>query len=342
VNDSRLPLLQLRRLSTRFRTLEGTVTAVDGVDLEVHRGETLGLVGESGCGKSVTALSILRLLRPPAEIEGEILFEGRDLLALDPEGIRGVRGKAISMIFQEPMTSLNPVLTVGEQIAEALRRHERLTRPEAWGRSVEMLELVQIPAPEARARDYPHRLSGGMRQRAMIAMALCCNPRLVLADEPTTALDVTIQAQIMSLIARLKEEFRTAVVLITHDLGVIAEMATRVAVMYAGQIVEEAPVRDLFKDPRHPYTCGLLGSVPVIGHKGRTGRRLQEIPGMVPNPLAMPRGCAFHPRCTRKIGCCEADPPPMVRLGETRKVRCWLSAEALEEGSPAEAQRRRE
>ena len=322
--ESPLPLLQIRQLCTRFRTLEGTVTAVDGVDLEVHRGETLGLVGESGCGKSVTALSILRLLRPPAEIEGEILFEGRDLLALDPGGIRGVRGKAISMIFQEPMTSLNPVLTVGEQIAEALRRHERLTRP------------------EARARDYPHRLSGGMRQRAMIAMALCCNPQLVLADEPTTALDVTIQAQIMSLIARLKEEFRTAVVLITHDLGVIAEMATRVAVMYAGQIVEEAPVRDLFKDPRHPYTCGLLGSVPVIGHKGRTGRRLQEIPGMVPNPLAMPRGCAFHPRCTRKIGCCEADPPPMVRLGETRKVRCWLSAEALEEGSPAEAQRRRE
>ncbi len=260
MTDYSKPLLRVENLYTRFGTMDGMVTAVEGIDFEVYAGETLGLVGESGCGKSVTALSILRLLRcPPAAIEGRVLFEGRDLLQLDPDAIRAVRGREISMIFQEPMTSLNPVLTIGEQIAEGIRLHQRLTRPESWRRAVEMLRKVQIPSPESRAAQYPHKFSGGMRQRAMIAMALSCGPKLILADEPTTALDVTIQAQIMNLMMRLKEELKTAIVLITHDLGVIAETASRVIVMYAGKIVEEAPVRELFKDPRHPYTQGLLG-----------------------------------------------------------------------------------
>jgi peptide/nickel transport system ATP-binding protein len=249
------PLLAISDLHTRFHTLDGVVNAVDGVDMEVFPGETLGLVGESGCGKSVTALSILQLLRcPPAEIRGQIRFEGINLLDLGREGIRRIRGNSISMIFQEPMTSLNPVLTIGEQIAEAIVLHQRADRQEAWERAVEMLQMVQIPEPKARARDYPHKLSGGMRQRAMIAMALSCHPQLLLADEPTTALDVTIQAQITSLMGRLKEEFETSIVIITHNLGLIAEMARRVVVMYAGRVVEEAPVKELFKEPLHPYT----------------------------------------------------------------------------------------
>ena len=320
-------LLMIRDLHTRFHTFDGVVNAVDGVDLEICRGETVGLVGESGCGKSVTALSVLRLLRcPPAEIKGFIEFKGTDLLALDPEGIRKIRGNIISMIFQEPMTSLNPVLTVGEQISEAVRLHQGMRRREAWRWGEEMLRMVQIPAPRSRARDYPHRLSGGMRQRAMIAMALSCNPQLLLADEPTTALDVTIQAQILDLMMRLKEEFRTSMLLITHDLGTIAEMASRVLVMYAGKVVEEAPVRDLFRDPRHPYTRGLLESVPVIGRKAGSGRRLREIPGMVPSPMEMPRGCRFHPRCSSPWERCGAEEPPMVVLGEHRRVSCWLEA----------------
>ncbi|UCF93115.1 MAG: ABC transporter ATP-binding protein, partial [Desulfobacterales bacterium] len=279
---------------------------------------------ESGCGKSVTALSILQLLRcPPAEIQGRILFGGQNLLDLDREGIRRIRGRSISMIFQEPMTSLNPMLTIGEQIREAVRAHTGVARGESWRRAVEMLRRVQIPGPDSRARQYPHKFSGGMRQRAMIAMALCGDPQLILADEPTTALDVTIQAQIMNLMRRLKEEFQTAMVLITHDLGVIAEMASRVVVMYAGQVVEEAPVQELFKDSRHPYTQGLLGSIPVIGRKARTGRRLQEIPGMVPSPLAMPSGCRFHPRCPKVGGRCDQQAPPMIHLGEHRRVSCW-------------------
>ena len=323
------PLVAISDLHTRFHTLDGVVNAVDGLDLEVFRGETLGLVGESGCGKSVTALSILQLLRcPPAEIRGRILFEGINLLDLDREGIRKIRGNSISMIFQEPMTSLNPVLTIGEQISEAISLHQGVTRHEAWKRSVEMLKMVQIPEPIARAREYPHKLSGGMRQRAMIAMALSCHPQLLLADEPTTALDVTIQAQITSLMARLKEEFETSIVIITHNLGLIAEMARRVVVMYAGKAVEEAPVKDLFKEPLHPYTQGLLESIPWIGRKLKTGRReLQEIPGIVPSPLEMPQGCRFHPRCSRTIGVCREQEPPMVRLAEHRRVSCWLEAE---------------
>ena len=322
------PLLTIRDLHTRFHTFDGIVNAVDGLDLEVFRGETLGLVGESGCGKSVTALSILQLLRcPPAEIRGRIFFEGTNLLDLDREGIRKIRGNSISMIFQEPMTSLNPVLTIGEQISEAISLHQGTNRQEAWERAVEMLQMVQIPDPGARARDYPHKLSGGMRQRAMIAMALSCHPQLLLADEPTTALDVTIQAQITSLMARLKEEFETSIVIITHNLGLIAEMAMRVVVMYAGKVVEEALVEDLFKEPLHPYTQGLLGSIPWIGRKLKTGRReLQEIPGIVPSPLETPKGCRFHPRCPRVIDICCEQEPPMVHLAEHRRVSCWLEA----------------
>lgn len=320
------PILEIRDLHTRFHTLDGVVKAVDGIDFEVFPGETLGLVGESGCGKSVTALSILQLLRcPPAEIQGRILFEGRNLLDLNREGIRKIRGNDISMIFQEPMTSLNPVLRIGEQISEAARIHKQMTRRESWRWAVEMLRMVQIPGPGSRSRQYPHKFSGGMRQRAVVAMALSCNPRLILADEPTTALDVTIQAQIMTLLQRLKNDFKTAIVLITHDLGIIAEMASRVVVMYAGKVVEEAPIKTIFKDPRHPYTQGLLGSIPVIGRKEQTGRRLQEIPGIVPSPLKTPLGCRFHPRCPQVLKRCCEQKPPMIRLAENRRVSCWLA-----------------
>ena len=336
MKESPTPLLVVRDLRTRFHTLDGIVHAVDGVDFDIHRGETVGLVGESGCGKTVTALSILQLLRcPPAEIQGRILFKGQNLLELDGEEIRKIRGQSISMIFQEPMTSLNPVLTIGDQISEGVRVHEGMTRQKAWRWAVEMLGRVQIPEPGTRAGEYPHKLSGGMRQRAMIAMALSCNPQLILADEPTTALDVTIQAQIMDLMLRLKEEFETAVVLITHDLGIIAEMASRVVVMYAGKVMEEAPVRELFKDPRHPYTRGLLGSIPVIGRKAQTGRRLREIPGVVPSLLGMPQGCRFHPRCPEAIIICREQEPPMVSLGEHRRVNCWLEAKDPEKEAPA-------
>ena len=327
MTEEMAPLLDIDNLHVRFHTLDGIVEAVDGIDFEVYSGETLGLVGESGCGKSVTALSILQLLRcPPAEIQGQIFFEGKDLLKLDREGIRKIRGNDIAMIFQEPMTSLNPVLRIGEQIAEAGRLHKNMNRHQAWRWAVEMLRMVQIPGPRTRSRQYPHKFSGGMRQRAMIAMALSCNPRLILADEPTTALDVTIQAQIMNLMQRLKEEFKSAIVLITHDLGVIAEMASRVVVMYAGKVVEEAPVKPLFKDPRHPYTVGLLGSIPVIGRKKQTGRRLQEIKGMVPGPAEMPVGCRFHPRCSHAMDRCRRQEPPMIRLGEHRRGSCWVEA----------------
>jgi peptide/nickel transport system ATP-binding protein/oligopeptide transport system ATP-binding protein len=302
------------------------VTAVDGINLDVYRGETLGVVGESGCGKSVTALSILRLLAsPPAEIQGTILFGGMNLLDLNLDEIRRIRGNAISMIFQEPMTSLNPVLTIGEQISEAIRLHQGVARQEAWNKAVEMLQMVQIPSPEMRVHEYPHQLSGGMRQRAMIAMALSCHPRLLLADEPTTALDVTIQAQIVDLMEHLKEEFETSIVLITHNLGLIAEMAKRVLVMYMGKVVEEAPVEDLFQEPLHPYTQGLLESIPWIGKKLKTGRRqLQEIPGMVPSLLEMPEGCRFHPRCSRAMNICSKEEPPLVQLEESHRVLCWL------------------
>lgn len=321
-------LLSIRDLRTQFHTYEGIVTAVDRVSLDVYRGETLGVVGESGCGKTVTALSILRLLpSPPAEIQGEILFEGTNILDLDPDEMRRIRGNAISMIFQEPMTSLNPVLTIGEQISEAIRIHQGVTRQEAWRRAVEMLQMVQIPSPNARAHEYPHQLSGGMRQRAMIAMALSCHPQLLLADEPTTALDVTIQAQIVDLMQRLKDEFEASIVLITHNLGVIAGMAKRVVVMYTGKVVEQAQVKDLFREPLHPYTQGLLGSIPWMGRKLATGRRLlQEIPGIVPSPLEMPDGCRFHPRCSRAMEICGKEEPPLVQPDDGRKVLCWLWA----------------
>jgi peptide/nickel transport system ATP-binding protein/oligopeptide transport system ATP-binding protein len=321
-------LLAIRDLRVRFHTLEGSFYAVDGVDWHVERRETLGLVGESGCGKSVTALSVLRLLPPrTTEIQGQILFEGINLLELDTEQLRRIRGNSVSMIFQEPMTSLNPVFTVGEQIAETIRLHQGLTPKEAWDQAVEMLRLVQIPSPEARAKDYPHQLSGGMRQRAMIAMALSCHPQLLLADEPTTALDVTIQAQIMDLMLRLREEMHTSIVLISHNLGLIAEMARRVVVMYAGKVVEEAPVRELFHDPLHPYTRGLLGSVPWIGRKQTTGRRrLQEIPGIVPGLMEMPSGCRFHPRCPEAKEVCRREPPPTIHRDDGRRVLCWLWA----------------
>ncbi len=318
-------LLSIHHLRTRFHTYEGVLTAVDGIDLEVYRGETLGVVGESGCGKSVTALSILRLLAsPPAEIRGKVLFDGENLLQMSLDEIRQIRGNSISMIFQEPMTSLNPVLTVGEQISEAIKLHQGVTREEAWSKAVEMLRIVQVPSPDIRAREYPHKMSGGMRQRAMIAMALSCHPRLLLADEPTTALDVTIQAQIVELMERLKEEIRTSIVLITHNLGLIAEMAKRVAVMYMGKVVEEAPVEDLFLEPLHPYTHGLLGSIPWIGRKMKSGRKqLQEIPGMVPSLLEIPDGCRFHPRCSRAMEICRKEEPPLVQKNG-RRVLCWL------------------
>ena len=320
-------LLSVMNLRTRFHIYEGMVTAVDGINLDVYRGETLGVVGESGCGKSVTALSILRLLAsPPAEIQGTILFGGVNLLDLNLDEIRRIRGNAISMIFQEPMTSLNPVLTIGEQISEAIRLHQGVARQEAWSKAVEMLQMVQIPSPAMRVHEYPHQLSGGMRQRAMIAMALSCHPRLLLADEPTTALDVTIQAQIVDLMERLKEEFETSIVLITHNLGLIAEMAKRVLVMYVGKVVEEAPVEDLFQEPLHPYTQGLLESIPWIGKKLKTGRRqLQEIPGMVPSLLEMPEGCRFHPRCSHVMDICRKEEPPLVQK-DGRRVLCWLWA----------------
>jgi oligopeptide/dipeptide ABC transporter ATP-binding protein len=320
------PLLAVRDLHTYFFTPDGVVRAVDGVDLTLRRGSTLCLVGESGCGKSVTALSIMRLIPyPPGRIvRGHVLFNGYDLLRL-PEGeMVRVRGKSISMIFQEPMTSLNPVFRVGEQVAEAVLLHERVSRRQAWERAVEMLRLVGIPAPGQRARSYPHELSGGMRQRVMIAMALACRPQLLIADEPTTALDVTIQAQILELMRQLKQELGMSILLITHDLGVVAEMADEVAVMYAGKIVEQAPVVELFRSPQHPYTQGLLASIPTLETK--KGQRLNVIKGSVPNPYCVPPGCAFAPRCPAVMPRCRTEPPPMFTPAPGRLARCWLHA----------------
>ena len=322
------PLLSIQNLKVTFQIYEGVVQAVDDVTMDIGAGETVGLVGESGCGKSVTALSILQLLpRGSARIEGRILFEGQNLLDAGESELRSLRGNAISMIFQEPMTSLNPVLTVGRQIEEAIILHQGLCMSDARMKAVEMLRLVQIPAPEARVREYPHRLSGGMRQRAMIAMALSCRPRLLLADEPTTALDVTIQAQILELMENLKEQIGMAILLITHDLGLIAQMASRVIVMYAGQVIEEGPVMDIFHDPLHPYTRGLLGSIPVLGRKFTAGRRqLEEIPGIVPSLFDMPSGCRFNLRCPNRMDVCREKQSPMIQLGPHRRVMCWLKA----------------
>jgi oligopeptide transport system ATP-binding protein len=316
-------LLEIRNLRTEFRSEGARLKAVDDVSLSLGYGDTLGIVGESGCGKSVTALSIMRLVpSPPAEISGgEILFEGEDLLMRSPAKMREIRGGAISMIFQEPMTSLNPILTVGSQIVEAIRLHQRVTRREARQRAVEALRLVSIPSPERRVDDYPHQLSGGMRQRAMIAMALSCQPKLLLADEPTTALDVTIQAQILDLIEGLQERFHMAVILITHDLGVVAEVVRRVAVMYAGRIVEQSEKDELFLNPLHPYTRGLLNSIPKLDQESR---RLRAIQGRVPTLHRLPKGCSFNPRCAEAKDICREKPPDETEVSPGHRVRCWL------------------
>ena len=321
-----IPLLQIQDLQTHFFTRDGVVRAVDGVSFSIAAGETLAVVGESGCGKSVTSLSILRLIAsPPGRIVGgKVLFEGRDLLALSEEEMRAVRGDAISMIFQEPMTSLNPALTIGRQIAESLVLHRGLSQSDALAKAVEMLRKVRMPEPERRVRQYPHELSGGMRQRVMIAMALACGPRLLIADEPTTALDVTIQAQILELMRELARETGAAIILITHDLGVVAEMAQRVVVMYGGRKVEEAPVGELFAHPRHPYTRGLLGSMPHLGDSVRgANKRLVEIPGMVPSLKDEQPGCLFAPRCPNAIARCVQEAPPLSAHGAGHWAACW-------------------
>src|SRR5215510_10192405 len=319
-------LLEVRNLQTHFPTRAGLVRAVDGVSFHLDRGELLGLVGESGCGKSMTALSVMRLIAPPGKIvNGEILFDGKDLLKLSDSEMRGMRGDDIAMIFQDPMTSLNPVYTVGEQIAEALRLHRKLSRSEARKATIEAMREVAIPDPTRRVDDYPHQLSGGMRQRVMIAMALACDPKLLIADEPTTALDVTIQAQILELLNNLRKTRDLAVLLITHDLGVVAEVADRVCVMYTGKIVEESPVRELFARPKHPYTEGLLRSVPKLTTKDVVQpERLQTIEGMVPHPANVPPWCHFEPRCPHRMPRCREGEIPLYPAGEAVTVRCVL------------------
>jgi peptide/nickel transport system ATP-binding protein len=319
-------LLDIRGLKTYFATDDGMVQAVDGVDLTIGRGETVGVVGESGCGKTVTALSVLKLIAmPPGRIvAGQILWRGSDLVPLGAKELDAIRAKEIAIVFQEPMTSLNPVYTVGEQIAEVLRRHERLSRRGARERTVEMLRLVQIPNAEDRVRDYPHQFSGGMRQRVMIAMALACNPKLLIADEPTTALDVTIQAQILDLLQELKARLGMAIMLITHAMGVVAETAQRVVVMYAGRVVEEAPVAELFANPRHPYTRGLIRSIPRIDHAAAGRSRLEAIAGVVPSLLRPAPGCRFAPRCRFASEVCRRALPELREVAPGHKVACVL------------------
>jgi peptide/nickel transport system ATP-binding protein len=333
-------VLEVEGLRTYLFTRSGIVKGVDDVSFTLRRGETLAVVGESGCGKSMTALSIMRLVPdPPGRIVGgRILLEGKDLVALDEEAMRDIRGNQISMIFQEPMTSLNPVLTIGSQIAEVLRLHQRLSRSEAAAKAIEMLRLVKIPEPAQRAREYPHQLSGGMRQRAMIAMALACNPRVLIADEPTTALDVTIQAQILDLMLDLQSQLGTAVILITHNLGVVAETAQRVIVMYAGRKVEEAEVEALFEEPLHPYTQGLLASIPrlaiISGERAAAPARLTEIPGIVPPLSNLPPGCTFAPRCAFADARCRAQFPAYEQVRPGHWVACW-HAERVQGGANA-------
>ena len=329
------PLLQIENLRTYFYGGDGIARAVDGVTFSIAAGETLGLVGESGSGKSVTALSILRLVRPPGRVEAgsRMLFDGRDLATLDERALRSIRGARIAMVFQEPMTALNPVFTVGEQIAEVVRIHGRASRREAWDRAVEMLQVVGIPGPAQRAREYPHQLSGGMRQRVVIAMALVMNPALVIADEPTTALDVTIQAQILELLAGLQAQFGTSILLITHDLGVVAESVSRVLVMYGGEIVEDAPVRTLFAEAHHPYTEGLLAAMPRLGE---TRERLRTIPGTVPPPTRWPSGCRFHDRCPYAWDRCTVEHPPLYQIGGGHTSRCHLAEEPERRAHPHE------
>ena len=329
------PLLSVSDLRTYFHTDAGVARSVDGVSFDVGRGETVGLVGESGCGKSVTALSLLRLVRPPGRIEAgsSVRFEGTELLSLDEPAMRRIRGNRIAMIFQEPMSALNPVFTVGDQIAEVARVHEKVSRKAAWARAVEMLALTGIPAPEQRATEYPHQLSGGMRQRVLIAMALMMNPALVIADEPTTALDVTIQAQILELLTDLQQRLGTSILMITHDLGVIAGMAKRVVVMYAGQVVEEATVERLFAAPHHPYTEGLLQAMPRLGVRRE---RLAVIPGTVPPPTDWPAGCRFHDRCAYAWDRCVQEPPPLYQVGDGHRSRCHLAVEPERRATPHE------
>jgi peptide/nickel transport system ATP-binding protein len=319
-------ILQVRDLKTHFETRNGTVKAVDGVTVDVNRGDTLGIVGESGCGKTVLALSVMRLIpEPPGRIvAGTISFDGIDLLSLDEEEMRKLRGREISMIFQEPMNSLNPVLKVGDQVAEAIRLHRGLSKKDSLERALEMLKLVGMPSPEERLKNYPHQMSGGMRQRVMIAMALSCNPRLMLADEPTTALDVTIQAQIIELINAMKEKVGTSVILITHDLGVIAEAAQYAAVMYAGKVVEYCSVSDLFSNPLHPYTEGLMESTPNIGEiPDDKNVRLNVIPGTVPSLYSLPKGCSFQERCPYVMEICKEREPELKEKFPGHQVRCW-------------------
>ncbi len=320
-------LLDVEGLKTYFYTYDGAARAVDVVSFFLDGGEVLGVVGESGCGKSVTAQSIMRLIpEPPGKIAGgRILFDGIDLVQIPMEDVRAIRGNRISMIFQEPMTSLNPVFTIGDQIAEMFSLHMKMGRRDSFNHAVEMLQRVQIPAAEKRAGEYPHQLSGGMRQRAMIAMALSCNPEILIADEPTTALDVTVQAQILDLMLQLRQDYDTAIMMITHDLGVIAEIASRVVVMYAGKVVEQAPVAPIFQNPKHPYTRGLLRSIPKLGERSRGGhRRLQEISGMVPSLYKLPVGCSFCPRCSSAMAVCREKTPELIEIGKDHRVRCWL------------------
>ncbi len=321
MRSEKVPLLEIRDLSTHFFTAEGIVKAVDEVSFSVNRNVTLGLVGESGCGKSVTALSILRLIPSPGRIvKGNILFEGMDLLTFSEKQMRSIRGNEIAMIFQEPMTSLNPVFTVGNQITEVIQLHQKVSWKEARERTVEMLDKVKIPAPENRLDEYPYQMSGGMRQRVMIAMALATNPKLLIADEPTTALDVTIQAQILDLLRELQQEFETSILLITHDLGVVAELADQVVVMYSSKVLEKAPVKALFDNPSHPYTKGLMACRPNLG--AAKDRKLSIIPGTVPNPLDFPSGCKFHPRCPIAISRCQQVEPQLEVLWPEHSVAC--------------------
>ena len=321
-----MALLEIKGLKTHFTTDDGILRAVDGVDISINRGETLCVVGESGCGKTVTAMSILKLIAmPPGRIvEGEIIFEGRDLVPLTSHQLDDIRAKEIGFIFQEPMTSLNPVLTIGEQISESLRRHEAVTRKQALERTIEMLKLVQIPNAEGRVHHYPHQFSGGMRQRVMIAMALACRPKLVIADEPTTALDVTIQAQILDLLQDMKERFGMAVMLITHAMGVVAETAQRVVVMYAGKVVEEASVDDLFGNPRHPYTQGLIRSIPRIDLDAEHKTRLETIGGSVPILINPAPGCRFAPRCQHAMSICTEQEPRLRNVAAGHRMACHL------------------
>ncbi|HEX6548117.1 MAG TPA: ABC transporter ATP-binding protein [Candidatus Dormibacteraeota bacterium] len=328
-------LLRVENLRTYFHTRAGVVRAVDGVDLDLQPGRTLGVVGESGCGKSVTALSIMRLIDPPGRVEpgSRVLFEDRDLAQLDEAELRRVRGNAISMIFQEPMTSLNPVYTVGDQIAESVQLHRGGSARAARKRAIEMLKLVGVPSPERRVDDYPHHMSGGMRQRVMIAMALSCDPKLLIADEPTTALDVTIQAQILELMKDLRDRLGMAIMLITHDLGVVAEMADDVAVMYAGRVVERGPVEAIFNSPQHPYTEALMHSIPVLGMT--QADPLKVIRGMVPSPLSWPRGCRFAARCDYVFDKCRDQEPPLLAAGPQQSA-CWLCEQGPRESAGVE------